>query len=219
MTTHTKKTDSNEAGANVDTTAALEHLDKAITALGLTTQNLTTKQRKAATRSRKRMEKVIPALALLSDQHAIAVPKEPTSGMTSGLALINQLEPVKQKLVYALSLVQDNQDVAGSASWNTASTLYGMLGKVAHRDSQLKSQLAPVKDFFGYRTKDSKKSHPKQKSKKLALKAEKEAAANAAATGPAPEPATTTAAPSAASAAASTTASNGASPSVVVSHA
>jgi hypothetical protein len=164
----------------MDTTAALELLDKAIAALALSSQVLTTKQRKAATRSRKGMERVIPTLATLSTEHGVSVPKQPTSQMTSSIEMVTELDPVKQKLVSALALVQDNMDTAGSASWNTASTLYGMLQKVAYRDSQLKSQLAPVKEFFAYRTPAAKKAHPKQKGKKEQLAAEKLASAQAA---------------------------------------
>jgi hypothetical protein len=99
--------------------------------------------------------------------------------MTSNLELSKQLDPVQSKLTALLTLVQDTMDSAGSSSFNTASTLYGMLQKVAHRDSQLKSQLAPVKEFFAYRTPAAKKAHPKQRGKKAALAAEKLAAAQA----------------------------------------
>ena len=163
------------------------------------------------------MEKIIPILATLSTEHGVSVPKQPTSQMTSNLELASQLDPVRQKLVSALSLVQDNMAAAGSASWNTASTLYGMLQKVAHRDPQLKSQLTPVKEFFAYRTPAAKKAHPKQKGKKAALAAEKETTAQAgvessvAATPAAPE------APSTGSASASTNAP-AASSNVAVSH-
>ncbi|MGO8994916.1 MAG: hypothetical protein ACLQVI_16495 [Polyangiaceae bacterium] len=215
-----KKSDSSAGASTMDTTGAMQHLDLAIAALALPTQTLTAKQRKAATRSRKGMEKVISTLATLSTEQGVTVPKQPTSEMTSNLVLVSQLDPVKQKLVSALTLVQDNMDNAGSTSWNTATTLYGMLQKVAHRDSQLKSQLAPVKEFFAYRTPAAKKAHPKQKGKKAALAAEKLAAAQATAgdsattapttTGSSPEaapvatPVATT--PSASSVSASTTA-------------
>jgi len=163
----------------VDATTVLELLDKVTAALALPTQTLTAKQRKAATRTRKGMEKVIPTLATLSTEHGVSVPKQPTSQMTSNLELSKQLDPVQSKLTALLTLVQDTMDSAGSSSFNTASTLYGMLQKVAHRDSQLKSQLAPVKEFFAYRTPAAKKAHPKQRGKKAALAAEKLAAAQA----------------------------------------
>ena len=208
MSTHSKKTVSQPATSNMDVTGALALLDEAIAKLALPEpQVLTTKQRKAATRSRKGMEKVVPTLATLSTQHEVSVPKQPTSDMTSNLALVTQLETVQQKLTGALTLVGNTVDGARSSSWTTATTLYGMLQKVAHRDSQLKSQLAPVKEFFAYRTAAAKAAHPKQKGKKAALAAEKEAAANATAessvTGaPAPSPA-----PSVSSVTASTPAS------------
>jgi hypothetical protein len=164
----------------MDVTGALALLDQAIAALALPQpQVLTVKQRKAATRSRKGMEKVIPTLANLSSEHGVSVPKQPTSDMTSNLALVTQLESVQQKLTGALTLVGNTVDSARSSSWTTATTLYGMLQKVAHRDSQLKSQLAPVKEFFAYRTPEARSNHPKQKGKKAALAAEKDAAANA----------------------------------------
>jgi hypothetical protein len=178
MSVH-KKSDSHSGAPTMDVTAVLGHLDNAIAALALPSRTLTTKQRKAATRSRKGMEKVISTLATLSAEHGVSVPKQPTSEMTSNLELVTQLDPVKQKLVSLLTLVQDNMDTAGSSSFNTATTLYGMLQKAAHRDAQLKSQLAPVKEFFSYRTPAAKKAHPKQKGKKAALAAEKEAAAKA----------------------------------------
>jgi len=161
---HSKKSET-DVGSTVDATTVLELLDKVTAALALPTQTLTAKQRKAATRTRKGMEKVIPTLATLSTEHGVSVPK--------------QLDPVQSKLTALLTLVQDTMDSAGSSSFNTASTLYGMLQKVAHRDSQLKSQLAPVKEFFAYRTPAAKKAHPKQRGKKAALAAEKLAAAQA----------------------------------------
>ncbi len=209
MSANTKKTVSKPATSSMDVTGALALLDQAIAALALPAPTvLTAKQRKAVTRSRKGMEKVIPTLANLSNEHGVTVPKQPTSDMTSNLALVTQLESVQQKLTGALTLVGNTADAARSSSWTTATTLYGMLQKVAHRDVQLKSQLAPVKAFFGYRTPGAKKAHPKQKSKKAALAAEKEAAAKATAESsvtapPAPPPAT----PSPASASASTPAS------------
>jgi hypothetical protein len=205
----TKKATPQTGESSTDVAGALELLDQVIAKLALPTQVLTAKQRKAATRSRKGMEKVIKTLANLSDEHGVTVPKQPTSQMTSNIALASQLDPVKQKLVSALTLVQDNMDDAGSSSWNTATTLYGMLQKVAHRDSQLKSQLAPVKEFFAFRTPAAKKANPKQKGKKAALAAEKQAAEQRAAGSsvPAtPEAASTANAPSDGSASASTTA-------------
>ena len=175
---HSKKSET-DVGSTVDATTVLELLDKVTAALALPTQTLTAKQRKAATRTRKGMEKVIPTLATLSTEHGVSVPKQPTSQMTSNLELSKQLDPVQSKLTALLTLVQDTMDSAGSSSFNTASTLYGMLQKVAHRDSQLKSQLAPVKEFFAYRTPAAKKAHPKQRGKKAALAAEKLAAAQA----------------------------------------
>jgi hypothetical protein len=149
--------------------------------VGVAAQTLTTKQRKAATRSRKGMERVVPTLATLSTEHGVSVPKQPTSTMTSNLEIVTQLEAVQQKLTGILANVGNNVDASRSTSWNTATTLYGMLQKVAHRDPQLKSQLAPVKEFFAYRTPAAKNAHPKQKGKKEALAKEKEAAAQAAA--------------------------------------
>jgi hypothetical protein len=217
---HVKKTDSHDVVTTVDTTTALEHLDKAIAALGLANpQPLTSKQRKAATRSRKGMEKVIPTLANLSTEHGVSVPKQPTSEMTSNLGLITQLNPVLQKLTSALALVQNNMDSAGSSSWNTASTLYGMLQKVAHRDPLLKSQLAPVKEFFSFRTPAAKKAHPKQKGKKAALKAEKEATAQVAVAADSASAESSPAAPSTASASASTNGASTPASNVVTAHA
>jgi hypothetical protein len=194
----------------MDVTEAVTLLDQVIACLALpNTQPLTTKQRKAATRSRKGMEKVVTTLATLSVEHGVSVPKQPTSQMTSNLALVNQLEPVMRKLVGLLTLVGNNIDMARGDSWNTATTLYGMLQKVAHRDSQLKSQLAPVKEFFAYRTPVAKKAHPKQKGKKAALAAEKEAAAQAtdeSSVSATPTASTASATPSTDSATASTTA-------------
>ena len=115
----------------------------------------------------------------LSTEHGVSVPKQSTSQMTSNLALASQLEAVQQKMVGILALVGNTADVARSGSWSTATTLYGMLQKVAHRDPQLKSQLAPVKEFFGYRTAAAKDAHPKQKGKKEALANGKKAAAQA----------------------------------------
>jgi hypothetical protein len=215
MSTHSKKTVSQPAASTMDVTGALALLDQAIAALALPQpQVLTAKQRKAVTRSRKGMEKVVPTLANLSDQHGVTVPKQPTSDMTSNLALVTQLESVQQRLTGALTLVGNTADVARSSSWTTATTLYGMLQKVAHRDSQLKSQLAPVKEFFAYRTAAARTSHPKQKGKKAALAAEKEAAANATAE----TSVTATPAPSQTPSAASATASTPASPAPAASN-
>jgi hypothetical protein len=192
----------------MDVPAALALLDQAIAALALPQPKvLTAKQRKAATRSRKGMEKVVPTLASLSTEHGVTVPKQPTSDMTSNLDLVTQLESVRQKLTGALTLVGTTADAARSASWTTATTLYGMLQKAAHRDSQLKSQLAPVTEFFAYRTPAARTSHPKQKGKKAALAAEKEAAAKATADSSVPATPATPNVPSAASATASTSAS------------
>jgi len=197
-------------------TEALTLIEQVTTLLALTSQNLTAKQQKAATRSRKGMEKVIPTLANLSTEHGVSVPKQPTSVMTSNLALVTQLETVQTKLTGLLTLVSDNIDVARSAAWNTGTTLYGMLTKAAHRDSQLKSQLAPVQEYFAYRTKVAKGAHPKRSSTKAALKAEKEAdvASGSAAGTQSSAPAPVAAAPTASTNGASTPASN-----VVTAHA
>jgi hypothetical protein len=101
--------------------------------------------------------------------------------MTSNLELVTQLEAVQQKMTGILANLGNNVDASRSTSWNTATTLYGMLQKVAHRDPQLKSQLAPVQEFFAYRTPAARNAHPKQKGKKAALAKAKEAAAQPAA--------------------------------------
>jgi hypothetical protein len=208
MSSHTKKPNLADGASGMDTAKALQLLDEVIAALALPTPpSLTAKQKKAATRSRKGMEKIIPTIANLSNEHGVTVPKRPTSEMTANLALVSQLEPVKQKLVSAVSLVEDNMGTAGSASWNTASTLYGMLQKVAHRDSQLKSQLAPVVDYFAYRTPAAKQAHPKQKGKKQKLAQEKTAAAQATTVASSAATATTPAPPASANAAPAVSAS------------
>jgi len=217
QTHHVKKSDTETAASSTGAAEALKLLDQVIAALALPVQTLTSKQRKAATRSRKGMERVVPTLATLSTEHGVSVPKQPTSTMTSNLEAITQLEAVQQKLTGILANVGTNVDGSRSASWNTATTLYGMLQKVAHRDPQLKSQLAPVKEFFAYRTPAAKKAHPKQKGKKEALAKEKEAAAQAAAESSAasaptapvatPSASSVTATPSVSSAPASPTAS------------
>jgi hypothetical protein len=220
-----KKSVSQNGAPSTGAAEALKLLDQVIAALALPQpQSLTAKQRKAATRSRKGMEKVIPTLATLSTEHGVSVPKQPTSQMTSNLALVTQLEAVAQKMTGALALVGNSVDVARSSSWTTATTLYGMLQKVAHRDPQLKSQLAPVQEFFAYRTAAAKEAHPKQKGKKEALAKEKEAAAETAApeaatNAPPPPAAAVSETPSASSVSASTNASPAPAPSnVVVSH-
>jgi len=182
--THTKKSEAEPAAPSIDVAGIVTLLDQVTATLALPpSQALTTKQRKAATRSRKGMDKVVTTLSTLSVEHGVSVPKQPTSQMTSNLALANQLEPVVQKLLGLLTLVGNNVDLARSGSWNTATTLYGMLQRVAHRDPELRSQLAPVKEFFAYRTPAAKKAHPKQKSKKAALAAAQQAAAQASAQG------------------------------------
>jgi hypothetical protein len=205
---HTKKSETEPTASSTGAAEAVKLMDQVIAALALPpVQGLSTKQKKAATRSRKGMEKVVPTLANLSNEHGVSVPKQSTSQMSSNLELVAQLEAVQQKMVGALALVGNAADVARSSSWTTASTLYGMLQKVAYRDPQLKSQLAPVKEFFAYRTAAAKKAHPKQKGKKEALAKENETTAQAAAEG---SPANVTSAPavppSASSAAASPTA-------------
>jgi len=177
--THTKKSEAAPAASTMDVAGAVTLLDQVTAALALPSQVITTKQRKAATRSRKGMDKVVTTLSTLSAEHVVSVPKQPTSQMTSNIELANQLEPVMQKLTGLLTLVGNNVDFARSGSWNTATTLYGMLQKVAHRDPGLRSQLAPVQEFFAYRTPVAKKAHPKQKGKRAALAAEKQAAAQA----------------------------------------
>jgi hypothetical protein len=194
------------AGMSPNVTQALALLDQVVALLALPTKVLTTKQRRAAARSRKGMERVIPTLASLSAEHGVSVPKQPTSAMTAALELAEQLGAVQSKLTSVGVLVGTNVDDARSSAWTTATTLYGMLKKVAHRDAQLKSQLAPVTEFFAYRTPGAKKAHPKQKGKKAALQAQKEAAAKATATDAAAGTATAPAAPSNGSAAGSTNA-------------
>ena len=176
-----KKVQSQPGTPRMDVTGALAAIDQVIALLALTPKTITAKQRKAATRSRKGMEKVIPALSLLSDEHGVSVPKQPTSAMTSNLELVSQLEPVQLKLTSLATLMADTIDGARSGSWNTATTLYGMLQKAAHRDPQIRSQLAPIQEFFAYRHPSVRAELTKQKAKKAALKAEKEAAAQAAA--------------------------------------
>ena len=205
MSTH-KKAETETAASPTDTAEALKLLEQVVAALALPAQVLTTKQRKAAARSRKGMERIVPALATLSVQHGVSVPKQPTSQMTSNLDLVNQLETVSTQLKSLTATVGENLVAARSASWTTATTLYGMLQKPAKRDAQLALQLAPVKAYFAYRTPAAKKEHPKQAGKKAALAAEKETGAQAPVESSAQSGATSPVGPSAGSATASTTA-------------
>jgi hypothetical protein len=181
MSTKHKIESQQAASTTMDVAQAVALIDQVIAALALTPSTLTAKQKKEATRSRKGMEKVVPTLASLSVEHGVNVPKQPTSVMTSNLELVTKLTSVQTKLVSLETLVSNAIDGARSESWNTATTLYGMLQKAAHRDAGIKSQLAPVTEFFAYRHPSVRKEHPKQKGKKDALKAQKQAAAEAAA--------------------------------------
>jgi len=157
----------------------------------------------------------------MSVQHGVSVPKQPTSQMTSNLDLVNQLETVSTQLKSLTATVGENLVAARSASWTTATTLYGMLQKPAKRDAQLALQLAPVKAFFAYRTAAAKKEHPKRRNqtgKKAALAAEKETGAQAQVESSAGSEAISPVAPSAGSATASTNAGSAAGSSGAAAH-
>ena len=118
QTHHVKKseTETETAASSTGAAEALKLLDQVVAALALPAQTLTAKQRKAATRSRKGMERVIPTLATLSIEHGVSVPKQPTSTMTSTLEQVTQLEAVQQKLTGILATVGNNVDASRSTS-------------------------------------------------------------------------------------------------------
>jgi poly-gamma-glutamate capsule biosynthesis protein CapA/YwtB (metallophosphatase superfamily) len=167
----------------MDVAQAEKLLDEMVAALALPPASpLTAKQQRQITKARKGMERVIPKLASLSVTHGVSVPKQSTSDMTSNLELANQLEPIQQKLMRALTLVGNHIGNARGASWGTATTLYGMLKKAAHRDPEIRTDVAPLQEFFAYRHSSVKKNASKQTGNKAALKAAQQTAAQAEAT-------------------------------------
>jgi hypothetical protein len=126
MSTH-KKAETETAASPTDTVEALKLLEQVVAALALPAQVLTTKQRKAAARSRKGMERIVPALATLSVQHGVSVPKQPTSQMTSNLDLVNQLETVNTQLKSLTATVGENLVAARRAVGVAARSGEGLL--------------------------------------------------------------------------------------------
>jgi hypothetical protein len=73
--------------------------------------------------------------------------------MTAQTELASELEPLQKSLQAFLATVDGNVFLANSNSWETATALYGILKKVAKADPEVRTQLAPVQEFFAYRHK------------------------------------------------------------------
>jgi hypothetical protein len=173
MSTNTKKKVTKVATTDRVATA-LGHIQAAVAAMALTTPKLTKRQKQIAAKARKGSEKVIPTISLLANQLGVNLPLQPTSTMTAQVALAHELEPLQKALQAFLASVEGNTFQANSGSWETATTLYGILKKVAKADPEVRTQLAPVQEFFAYRTPTARAANPKGKKAKAARALQKE---------------------------------------------
>ena len=130
---------------------AIGYFKMGIALLALTPPPLTPADRKRMAKLRKGGDKLIPQIAQIAQTWEVKLRTQPTEAMTSGLQMAADLSPLVTLLTGFLQEVQDTGGKAAGDSWATASALYAVLKRMSHKDPTLKTQLAPVTEFFAYR--------------------------------------------------------------------
>jgi hypothetical protein len=97
---------------------------------------------------RKGGETVIPTIAALADQFGLTSRVHPTDKMLAKAKTAQSLIPLHRKLVALTKQVSDTMFQANSESWDSATTHYATLSRMARTDGDVAKTLAPVTKFF-----------------------------------------------------------------------
>jgi hypothetical protein len=112
---------------------------------------LTPKERMRNIKLRKGGEAIAAALAVLSQQFAVDLPRFPASTMLENLDRARSLGPLRTKLTIALKRVDDVIFESQSEGWEAATMHYSTLKRLSRRDGEMAKLLAPVVAFFAKR--------------------------------------------------------------------
>jgi hypothetical protein len=130
---------------------AMVYIKMAIAILALDAPALTVAERRGFAKLRKGGEKFIPQIAAIATSWLVQIRTQPTAAMLAATQTAATLEPLATLLAGFVQEIQDTGLQANSVSWGTASALYSVLKRMSRKDPTLKTQLAPVADFFKYR--------------------------------------------------------------------
>jgi hypothetical protein len=149
----TKPTSPNDESTSVtgNVAEAIALIQRAFALLAITPRVMTSRQRQRGLKFRKGAEPSIRAVRRLSDEHGVVVPGMTTAAMRASLARAEELRKVKTILVGVLRVIETEIYFEEGGAYGNALTLYGMLKKVAHRNAEIRTKLAPVVEFFSYR--------------------------------------------------------------------
>ena len=104
------------------------------------------------------VEKVIPTIASLANQHGVVVSRFPIDAMTGSMQTAQTLAPLRAAVAAFLKKVDDAMLSANGTTWQAASFFYTTLSRVKGTDAQLEAALAPLEAYFSKPTKAKKKN-------------------------------------------------------------
>ena len=118
---------------------------------------------------------IVPTILSLAAEYGIQSTRTSAAAVESQLATAQALADLSSSIGLAQKSVDDYVFGLQSAAWGASTSLYTFLRRLAKNDGALATGLAPVTQFFTFRSAAVKANHPKTAQGKAALKARKSA--------------------------------------------
>jgi hypothetical protein len=147
MTIQINDTDSPALTA-ADIEACLEQIDAIGQKLAPYVSSLTPNQRRSTLKARKEVDRVVPLLARLGKRFGLSTTQIDTAEMEQQLAVANLALPLLARVTSLRDMLADTVLASHGNAWETASTLYGILSRLARRNPALSAELAVVQSAF-----------------------------------------------------------------------
>ena len=132
---------------------------------------LTPIEKRHAARMRKGGEPVLATIGTLATQNGLESPAMQVAPMMAEAGKANVLQPLANRLVPLLQLVNDLIFTAQNSAWESGMQFYALLQRRAVSDAVLTTALQPVTQFFAYRHTTPKAPGALTKPQKKATKA------------------------------------------------
>jgi hypothetical protein len=128
-------------------------LDAHISLISADAPALTGAAKARATRLRLGGEKAVSVIAALVTQHGLESSQLSASTMTGQLTRATSLVPTHKRLEQLTKRMGDEIFVAQSTSWEQATSGYAQLQRLAKKNGEIATALAPVQQYFARRHK------------------------------------------------------------------
>ncbi len=113
---------------------------------------------------------VIPLIASLASKYGVVVPDLSPDAMHASLQQAQVLEPLLGAVAVLHQTLKDQYLSFNADAWTAATVTYAMLTSASRAKANLATELVPVKEWFRYRSPNSKKASASNEKSKRAAK-------------------------------------------------